>query len=218
MPYRSWADMLPPEIELYALQLPGRESRFQEKSFDQLLPLAKALANIIPVQIDVPLAFFGHSLGTLIGFELARQMRQKKLHAPVHFFVSGRRAPHLPDPNPPMHQMPTSRFISELKRLDGTPELILRSPELVELFLPILRSDFKMNETYVYENEDPIECSITAFGGMHDNKAFREDLEAWHLHTSKKFRLKMFQGGHFFFKDRQQELLEEIVRDLQGYF
>lgn len=218
MSYRSWADKLPPEIELYSLQLPGRENRFQEKPFNQLLPLAKTLASIIPVHNDVPLAFFGHSLGTVIGFELVRQMRQKKLHAPVHFFVSGRRAPHLPDPDPPMHQMPTSKFISELKRLDGTPELVLTNPELMEIFVPILRSDFEMIETYVYQNEDPIECSITAFGGMLDNKASREDLDAWHLHTSKKFRLKMFQGGHFFFQDRQRELLAEIVRDLQGHF
>jgi medium-chain acyl-[acyl-carrier-protein] hydrolase len=215
--YRSWLDHLPPKLELCALVLPGREKRFREKPFDQLIPLAESLADIIEACMDMPFAFFGHSLGTLIGFELTRHMRRKKLPAPVHFFVSGWRAPHLPDPDPPVHQLPKSRFIDELKRLNGTPALVLREAELLEVFLPVLRSDFKMAETYVYENEDPIESSITAFGGLHDEKASREDLEAWHQHTRKKFRLKMFPGGHFYIQHRQQELCEEIAGDLRSY-
>jgi medium-chain acyl-[acyl-carrier-protein] hydrolase len=216
--YNSWANALAPFFELYALQLPGRECRFKEKPFDQLLPLVKELADTICLALNKPFAFFGHSLGALISFELTRHLQEKKLPAPIHFFVSGWRAPHLPDPYPPLHRLPLAGFIQELKRLNGTPESVLQNPELLEIFLPVLRSDFKMAETYVYENEDPIACPITAFGGRHDHLVSRGELEAWQLHTSEKFRLKMFPGGHFYINHRQQELFDEIAGDLRDYF
>jgi medium-chain acyl-[acyl-carrier-protein] hydrolase len=216
--YNGWAAALAPAFEVYALQLPGREHRFKEKPFDQLLPLVDELVDAVCPPTNKPFAFFGHSLGTLIGFELVRQMRRQKLPGPVHFFVSGWRAPHLPDPYPPLHRMARAGFMQELKRLNGTPESVLQNPELMEIFLPVLRSDFKMAETYVYENQDPIACPITAFGGRHDLRVSRGELEAWQAHTSDKFRLRMFSGGHFYLQHRQQELCDEIVGDLRGYF
>ena len=113
--------------------------------------------------------------------------------------------------------MPESRLIEELKRFDGTPALVLEAPELMEIFLPIIRADFKMFETYAYQGKDPISSSITAYGGMKDTWATRKHLESWCRHTSKKFRLKMFNGGHFYFNERQQSLIGEIVSDLQDY-
>jgi medium-chain acyl-[acyl-carrier-protein] hydrolase len=216
--YNGWAAALAPAFEVYALQLPGREHRFKEKPFDQLLPLVDELVDAVCPPTNKPFAFFGHSLGTLIGFELVRQMRRQKLPGPVHFFVSGWRAPHLPDPYPPLHGMARAGFMQELKRLNGTPESVLQNPDLMEIFLPVLRSDFKMAETYVYENQDPIACPITAFGGRHDLRVSRGELEAWQAHTSDKFRLRMFSGGHFYLQHRQQELCDEIVGDLRGYF
>jgi medium-chain acyl-[acyl-carrier-protein] hydrolase len=215
--FHGWLNNLPPEVELCVLQLPGREHRFREKAFDQLLALVNVLANIIPVQLHIPFAFFGHSLGALIAFELARHLKQKNLPAPVHLFVSGWRAPHMRNPHPLLYEMPKSMLLNELKHYEGTPESVLRESELMEIFLPILRADFKMGETYAYQNGNAIDCAITAFGGTDDNLASRQELEAWHKHTSSNFRLKMFQGGHFFIKNDRQKLMTEIVTDLQDY-
>jgi medium-chain acyl-[acyl-carrier-protein] hydrolase len=216
--YRSWASALAPAFEVYALQLPGREHRFNEQPFDQLLLLVRELVDTVSLPLNKPFAFFGHSLGALISFELARHLLEKKLAAPAHLFVSAWRAPHLLHSDPVLHQMPEPKFIEELKRFDGTPEPVLRAPDLMKIFLPILRADFKMFETYSFQAKDPIACPITAFGGMHDSWAPSRDLVDWKRHTSKKFRLKMFPGGHFYIHQRQQELFDEIAGDLRSYY
>jgi medium-chain acyl-[acyl-carrier-protein] hydrolase len=133
-------------------------------------------------------------------------------------FVSGRRAPQLPNFEAPKHQLPKPEFIKELRQYNGTPELVLKEPELMEFFLPLLRADFSILETYIYENEDPLNCSITAFGGMEDDKVSREELEAWKEQTRKEFRLKMYPGDHFFLKSVREQLLFEIVKDLEIFF
>jgi medium-chain acyl-[acyl-carrier-protein] hydrolase len=216
--YQTWTDSLPPEIELCPVQLPGRENRLREQPFAHLPALVETLSQILESYLNMPFAFFGHSMGAWIGFELARQLRREKKTGPVQLFVSGRRAPQLPNFETPKHQLPKSEFIKELRRYNGTPELVLREPELMEFFLPLLRADFSILETYIYENEDPLNCSITAFGGIEDNKTSREDLEAWGEQTRRGFRLKMFPGDHFFLKSAREQLLFEIAKDLEMFF
>ncbi len=212
--YRAWAKGLPPEVEVCAVQLPGRESRLREEPFTRLTPMVTTLSGIIEAYSDIPFAFFGHSMGAWISFELSRQLRRENKKCPLHLFVSGRRAPQIEDNDPLKHDLPESEFIEKLRTYNGTPELIFQEPELLELFLPTLRADFSILETYQYKEEPPIDCPITAFGGLHDGKARYDELRAWRGQTSNRFRLKMFSGDHFYLKDSRYELLLEIAKDL----
>ena len=112
----SWADLMPPEVELCAVQLPGRETRLREKPFVRLPALVRAVRESLRPYLHKPFAFFGHSMGALVSFELTRELRRARLPGPVHLFASGHRAPHLPDPDPPIHQLPASAMVAELRR------------------------------------------------------------------------------------------------------
>jgi surfactin synthase thioesterase subunit len=165
--------------------------------------------------LDKPFAFYGHSLGALLSFELARELRRKFGVLPMHLFVSGRVAPNAPRVRPPIHALPQAEFLDELRRLNGTPKEVLDTPELLELIVPILRADFGLNEKYQYVSEDPLECPITAIGGLDDDSTNDSGLEAWREHTSAAFQLRMMQGDHFFINTAKVELLSMLSRDLQ---
>jgi medium-chain acyl-[acyl-carrier-protein] hydrolase len=208
-----WPDGLP-SVEILAVQLPGREDRLREQPFARLSQLIDVLAEVLAPHMRSPFAFFGHSVGALIGFELARKLRRQNARGPVHLFVSARRAPQIPEPGPPLHRLPDAAFKDELRRFNGTPEVVLREPELMELFLPLLRADFALLETYVYSNDEPLDCPITAFGGLQDTKATSDELAAWREQTKRDFTLRMFPGGHFYLQNGRSLLLGSIARDL----
>ncbi|HEY4561333.1 MAG TPA: thioesterase domain-containing protein, partial [Thermoanaerobaculia bacterium] len=127
---------------------------------------------------------------------------------------SGRRAPHLPPREEPIHALPEAEFLVKLRELNGTPEEVLQHEELMKLLTPILRADFTVHETYEYVPEDPLEAGISAFGGLADPDVLRDDLEAWKQHTRGKFRLRMLPGDHFFINSSKDLLLESLARDL----
>jgi len=199
--FRRWADYMPPTVELCPVELPGRGSRIMEPYFTRLPPLIEALAEGIVPYLDRPFAFFGHSMGALISFELARRLRRDAREGPVHLFVSGRGAPQLRLDDPPVHALSESELMERLRELDGTPEEVLSNTELMRLVLPVLRADFAVCETYVYHAEPPLDCSITAFGGLKDGSVPREALEAWREQTRSFFTLYMFPGNHFFLNE-----------------
>lgn len=212
--FRTWPEGLPLNVEVYAVQPPGRESRLKEPLFDRLLPLVDALAQALRPYMNMPFAFFGHSLGTLMSFELARKLRRQNAPGPLHLFVAGRCAPQILDPDPPVHELPEPEFVEELRRLNGTPEPVLQHPELMTLLLPTLRADFAINETYVYQDEEPLDCPISAFGGLEDQEVSRDDLAAWRVHTRGNFRLQVFPGGHFFLHTARSLLLQTLSLEL----
>lgn len=211
--FLPWSADLPETIEVCPIQLPGRETRMREAPFQRLTPLVKALATEITPWLDMPFAFFGHSLGALIAHELTRELRRQNRPGPLHLFASGRRAPHLVDPDP-LHRLPDPAFIARLRRMEGTPEAILREPELLALFLPILRADLAVNEAEAHVPEAPLDCPITAYGGLTDERVPRDGLEAWRQHTTGPFSIEMFPGGHFFLKSARVDLLRSIARSL----
>lgn len=213
--FRTWADHLPETIEVCAMQFPGREERHREPLFAEVPALIAALLPDFTPWLDCPFAFFGYSVGALIGFELARQLRQQHHPAPRHLFVAGRRAPQIPDPVPPIHDLPDDRFIAELRSYNGTPEVVLQNAELMALFLPILRADFAMNETYAYTAQPPLDCPISALGGLEDQTVSLDGLKAWKDQTVASFDLQMFPGGHFFLKNAQAQILKTISQRLQ---
>jgi surfactin synthase thioesterase subunit len=214
--FRQWQKNMPEGVEVCPVQLPGRENRITEPPFTRLSFLVDAMVEALDPYFDVPFAFFGHSIGAKIAFELTRELRRKNAFQPVHFFVSGSRPPHIPEPRP-LHMLPEREFIKELRRYSGTPEAVMRSRDLMEMYLPILRADFSIDETYVYYEDNPLDCPISAFGGNEDKEANREELDAWRQHTTGPFTLQMFQGDHFFLKSSQPLLLDSIYQVLARY-
>ena len=212
--FRMWPDSLPTTVEVCPIELPGRGTRLIEPQFNRLSPLIQALAPSILPYLDKPFAFFGHSMGGLVSFELTRLLRRNYSMSPIHLFISGCRAPHLPALDRPIHPLSEPAFLKELRCLNGTPDAVLENTELMQLLLPALRSDFAVVETYVYAPESPLDCPITAFGGLQDRKVICDYLEAWREQTNATFSLKMLPGDHFFLHSAQSLLLKSLGREL----
>ena len=214
--YRTWPDELPPEIEVCPVQLPGREGRIRQAAFTNMDDLVAAAAEGLAAELDRgPHAFFGHSMGALIGYELARRRRRAGRPGPRHLIVSARSAPTVPDREEPIYDLPTERFRERLRELNGTPAEVLEHPELMELVEPLLRADFEVNETYEHHPGEPLSCPLTALGGLRDEEVPREDLEKWEELTTGPFRLHMLPGDHFFLNgEGRRETLTLVARHL----
>jgi medium-chain acyl-[acyl-carrier-protein] hydrolase len=208
--YYPWRDLLLDEVALVRIQLPGRETRLRERSMTRMRPLIKAIIEELAHYIDLPIFLFGHSMGALIAFELSRELRRKFGVVPAHLFVSGRRAPQIPNPDPIVHELPDKEFIDYLIQYEGIPEIVTESEELLDLFLPILRADFELLDHYQYQNEPLLDCPITAFGGLSDPKIAHDDVRAWRAQTSGQFNCHLLKGGHFFINDSKNLLLELV--------
>lgn len=212
--YYPWAEVMPAAIEVCPVQLPGHGTRLSEPLHTRLGPLVEAVAGALAPYLDRPFAFFGHSMGALIGFELARLLRRTRGLLPTHLFVSANSAPQLPDRNPPLHQLPEPEFLSKLRELNGTPEEVLRHAELRQLLFPILRADFAVCETYEYRPDAALACPISAFGGLGDSYVNREELAGWREQTTATFSVRMFPGDHFYLNTARPYLLQAVARDL----
>lgn len=215
--FYAWPAGIPSSIEVCPVQLPGRESRLGECPFTRLEPLIRALSEVLPPAIDRPFAFFGHSLGALVGFELARELRQRHDLSPVHLFVSSHCAPQTPDMEPSIHDLPEADFIERLRHLNGMSQHVLSNKELMSLLTPILRADFAVCETYTYGDDEPLDCPISAYGGLEDEHVTRADLEAWRHQTRASFSLRLFPGDHFYLNTERSLLLRTLARELSDY-
>jgi len=211
--------MLPSHVEIIPVQLPGRENRLRDTPYDQVSPLVDTLAEVLWPYLTSPFAFFGHSMGALIAFELTRQLRRKFGIGPAHLFVSGHRAPHLHNPFPALHKLPDPHFVHELQnRYGGIPDVILKDPELLLTFLPALRADLKMVESYAYLDDRPLDCPLSVFGGLQDTVVSQHEIAAWRHHTLGKFSVRMLLGDHFFVHKSQAHLVGAIAQDLTRHF
>uniref|UniRef100_A0A450X5E4 Medium-chain acyl-[acyl-carrier-protein] hydrolase n=1 Tax=Candidatus Kentrum sp. MB TaxID=2138164 RepID=A0A450X5E4_9GAMM len=209
--YRAWSQWLPREVDLCPVRLPGREGRFKEACYQDAVPLAQALASGLSSRLDLPFAFFGHSMGALVAFELARVLRRQGGPEPFCLMVSGREAPHLPLSRKAYHDLPDPELIDELRNYGGTPEIVLQNEEIMEIFLPTIRADFAIGETYAYVQEAPLGCPIRAFGGETDHLVSKADLDVWRQHTIDSFGLHMFSGGHFYLNGAEMSSLVRMV-------
>lgn len=217
----SFAEYAPEQIDVLLVQLPGREDRFSERAFPSLEKLLPVLEECLLPYLDMPFAFFGHSMGALISFELTRALRKRAgIPGPIRLAVSGHRAPHIPDLRPPIYQTSDEEFLAELHHLNGTPKEILENTELLHVLLPLLRADFELCETYAYKQEAPLACPISAFGGLQDPEVPRESLLAWREQTQGSFQARFFRGDHFFLHHERATLMEilsqELLRDLEN--
>ncbi|MGK7915262.1 MAG: thioesterase II family protein [Prochloraceae cyanobacterium] len=214
--FRDWQASLPQNIQVCPIELPGRGSRLLESPLENISSLITGLITAIEPLLDLPFVLFGHSLGALISFELARYLRQEYGKVPLHLLVSGRQAPPIDDLSP-MHALSDADLIAELHRLDGTPKAVLESPEMLQLLLPMVRADLKIDETYKYITSEPLSCAVSVFGGLADPETSLDDLEAWRQQTQGEFSLQMFPGNHFFINTARDLLLERISQILSVY-
>ncbi|GIV95394.1 MAG: hypothetical protein KatS3mg057_0051 [Herpetosiphonaceae bacterium] len=208
--FRRWQSMLPDAIQVFPVELPGRGGRLRENPFRSLGPLIEVLQNVLVPHLDRPFAFFGHSMGGLISFELARALRRAGYLLPVHLFISAHRAPHLPNPDSSTYDLPDEKLIEKIRSIEGTPPEVLAHPELLELILPILRADFEICDTYAYTAAQPLDCPITVFGGTDDRVVSPDLLPGWAEHTTRLFELRTFPGNHFFIQEAERQVLEII--------
>ena len=213
--YRNWSNQLPQSIEVHAVQFPGHGNRLSEPLFRRVQPLVESTAQELMPYLEGSFAFFGHSMGAIISFELAQMLRRENKPGPSHLFLSGRPSPHLTEREAPTYDLPEPEFIEELKKMGGTPQAVLEHPELMSVLNPILRADLEVCQTYEYEPRPPLDCPITVFGGLQDEEVSREQLEGWRDYTTSSFAVRMFPGNHFYLHSAAYVLLRMIAQDLR---
>jgi medium-chain acyl-[acyl-carrier-protein] hydrolase len=213
--YRNWGNLLPPTIQIIPVELPGRGGRLHEPPFVDLPALIAVLADAIQPLLGSPFALFGHSMGALLAFELTRELSRVYAREPELLVVSGCRAPQVPDDFPVIYNLPQSEFIKALNQLDGTPKEILEHAELMDLVLPLLRTDFQLVQTHKYIAGPRLRCPITAYGGLQDSHSTCDVILPWRELTSSRFTLHLLPGGHFLPRSSQTLLLDSLARELR---
>ena len=212
--YNIWKRFLPASVEVCPIQIPGREVRLAEPSFTDCALLIAEMTTALSSHLDKPYAIFGHSMGALLALDLARSLRSANLPEPSYLFVSGRNATHVPMKHGAIHQMPDDEFLAALAtRYGGLPQEILDTPELLELYLPILRADLTLLETHRYEALAPLDCPIAAFAGSDDPNVSVAGLQAWEEHTTAAFEAKWFSGDHFYLAGASRLALLQLLGD-----
>lgn len=209
--FADWAAPLGKDVEVVGVQPPGRGNRFIETPIASLDRMVAELAEAITPLLGKPFAFFGHSNGALICFELARKLAAKGVAGGLrHVFISGNPAPQIRKFETVLHVLGDAELREKLRELNGTPEEILQNEDLLELLMPLLRADFAVAETHRFVMDPPLDSAATLLGGREDHAITREDLLAWRDLFLGSADLHLFDGGHFFIHEQRAAVLELI--------
>ncbi|HEY4022632.1 MAG TPA: alpha/beta fold hydrolase [Pseudonocardiaceae bacterium] len=203
------------DTEVLAVQYPGRQDRRHETPIDNIPDLAAQIVDVLRDLDDRPFALFGHSMGATLGYEVALLARDAGLRAPVHLFVSGRRAPsRYRDER--VHELTDTSIIAELRTLSGTDAAMLADPEVLEMILPAIRSDYRAVETYRHDPDRKLDCPVTVFTGDSDPRVSVDEARAWAEHTTGPTDLHVLPGGHFFLVDQAAQVIATVRDALAG--
>ena len=213
--FQNWSTMLPATIEVCWVELPGRLGRFKEPAVKEMSRLAPTLAQELRESLDLRFALFGHSMGALVAFEVARELRRTNAPQPMHLFVSAQPAPQLPRTRSFLHLLPDELFLTQV--MNQMPLVAAGNPELMKLMLPTLRADIALSETYRYGVERPLDFPITAMGGNMDFLVSHAQLDAWRFQTIREFNLHLFPGNHAYFQTATRLLLQTIHTELSSH-
>lgn len=201
--YREWGRLLPPGIQVLPVLPPGRETRWREALYTSIEPYVEDLATALAPELRAPYALFGHSLGALVAFELARRLRASGVAEPVHLFVSGRIAPQITEHRRVLHRLPPGDLARELAALGGIPGHVDLGDQRLSHVLAALRADLSVNERYAFRAEPVLGTAVTALGGATDPRVNATELGAWCTQTSGPFALRTYQGGHFYLAEHE---------------
>lgn len=209
--FKNWQDFFPSEVQVMPIVLPGRETRLMEETISNLPELVSRLLPALKQHLNVPFVFFGHSMGAKIAFECASALEKQNIR-PKALVLSGSRAPHIPEPKP-IHHLPPDEFKRELRRFGGTPEGILENDELMDFFIPILRADFTLDETYSRKpGEANVSCPLHVLYALDDPEAPEHDVLPWKHYATETYSTHSFNGGHFFFQNYVLEI-SKLVKE-----
>jgi acyl transferase domain-containing protein/NADPH:quinone reductase-like Zn-dependent oxidoreductase/surfactin synthase thioesterase subunit/SAM-dependent methyltransferase/aryl carrier-like protein len=218
--FSTWHELLPDDVEVCAIQFPGREERGNEKPFDDVFELVAKLAEVMEPLLTAPAAFYAHSSGAGVALELARYLRKKLDVHPMLFMVGGWRAPHLESPFQFLNAIAEDEVYMEknipnikghLRSLE-IPESVIENEAVFNEMLPSLRADILLGKKYTYYEDEPLDCPLTAFAGKNDTVFSEDQIKAWKQHTSNEFMYELINGGHLFCRDNKEVLLR-IVKD-----
>lgn len=215
--YRAWHRHSDEFMEVVAIEPPARGRRYAEAPVLRMRDLVDGYLAQVEPYLEQPYALFGHSLGALAVFELARRVSELGLPEPVRVFVAasappdGRKA-QLVTGSVEIHRGDRTTIIDALRRLGGTPEVVLKNDELIDLLLPAIRADFEVLETYRFQPSKPLSVPLTALAGRHDPTVSRDAVQGWARHTVVDFAYECLPGGHFFPQDHA-DLVQAVVRD-----
>ncbi len=208
--FHEWPNMLPPDLDVWAVQLPGRGSRFRESTMAVLGELLDRLVPALKFTDPMPTYFFGHSLGALLSFEVARRSDLPCRDVLAGLVISGAAAPRLRGPTKGLHRLEDSELIAELANYNGTPPEILAHRELMQLVLPTIRADFALVERYEYREAAPLPWPMAVFSGERDHFVSSEQIQGWRAETSGPFEVHSFAGDHFFLHSHRDEVLAQL--------
>ncbi|KQV51921.1 thioesterase II family protein [Massilia sp. Root335] len=211
--YAGWHAALP-GVEVCTVQLPGRGIRFREAPLDTLPELLAELAQLTSQDRALPFALFGHSLGALIAFELARYCRRHYLPLPQRLIVSGCDAPNQRETGGGMHRLPDADLIAALRTYNGTPPQVLAHADLMALVLPSIRADFALSERYAYRVQPPLALPLSVYVGKDDPLLSAATVKGWDVETSETCRTRWFNGDHFFVHGQRDAVLAALRDDL----
>lgn len=208
--FSEWATVLPPQIELAAIQLPGRQNRIAEPPAAGAVPLIKEVANALLPFLDGTVAFFGHSCGALLAFEVARFLQATRGRTPSRLFLSGQPSPKSFHARPKLHQLSHEDFRAEVLRLGGIDPEIAEELSILDALLPAVRSDFEIWEHHQVEPEPVLDVPLSIISGRADTRAPVDTLDGWSVHTKREFDIALYPGGHFYFLDNSTDVLSHI--------
>lgn len=211
--FNRWLGLFPPAIAAVRVQLPGREDVAAEPPLRRVRDAVDALLPQITRLIDTRVALYGHSMGALVAFELARALSAAGT-PPVHLFISGRRAPHRPASKAPIHHLPDDAFVAALEEMGGTGGTASRNPAFLRYALRLIKADLELCEEYTYRPEPKLHCPITAFYGTEDPVVDVDEVEAWKGQTNATFAIHAFPGDHFFHQCHRVSIAANIAEAL----
>ncbi|MCB2298659.1 thioesterase II family protein [Clostridium tagluense] len=209
--YYKWKKHLHPSIQVVPIELKGRGKRFGEFFYESLEEAVDDIfENIKDKIVDDDFAIYGHSMGSLLAYELYYKISELNLRKPKHIFFSGYKAPSIVRERENTYTLPNYEFMKKVMELGGTPEELMKNKELLQIFLPIIRSDFKILETYNYEErEEKIQCDVSILNGRQDSINL-EELLTWKNHVCRGFKVYNFEGNHFFINSNVENITSII--------
>jgi medium-chain acyl-[acyl-carrier-protein] hydrolase len=208
--FRPWHARLAPGVQVLPVVLPGRERRWRETPYTRMGELIEPLFDALTAELNRPYAFFGHSMGAAIAYAMAQRLALTSFEPPRALVVSGRQPPHLPPRRTPIHHLPENEMIERVSALGGTPAEVVKDRELLRAFLPGMRADFELNETYVPAPQARLSVAVTALVGDRDPLIEPADMSAWGELTTGRFVLRVFDGNHFYLRDGRPDVMRAV--------